>query len=959
MSRIPALLFRRERNGLICLRALIRLVSIRRTKQYDLQTGRSIPPAIGRKLLPYLFAFLALPFAQAAQPLTVQLNWKHQFEFAAFYAALEKGYYRDAGLDVTIKEGGPGVDVVTEVVSGNADFGVGTSSLVIDRYEGKNVVAVATLMQHSPIALMARKTPSLRSVHDLAGMPIAVDPHSRDEIEAYLRAAGLPPAQIKFVDQTDWRLESLDSGKEAAKVVYVSNEPFWIQGKEHDYLTFTPRSAGIDLFGNMLFASENTVRRHVEEVRLFREATTAGLAYALKNPGEMVELILAKYNSQQKSREHLLFEAAQITELTRPDIVEPGHMSPGRWRHVVDVYARQNKIPENFPLDGFLYDDHKPTVPQWVWWVGLVILAALSMTSYLVARFRALNFELHSEVAERLRAESELRAREAQLRANFENTPNVSLQWYDEQGRVTYWNPASERLFGWSQEEAMGKTLDQLIYRPEDASTFLGFLSDIARTGESHGPYESRVRNKAGEELWILSTTFGFPLGDGRLGFACMDVDITTQKQAQAELNHYNESLKQQVDLRTSELLLAKNQAEAASQAKSTFLANMSHELRTPFHGILGTIALARNRMQDPKGLDCLDRAKAATKHLLAVVNDILDISKIEAGRMTIEPHDFQLETIFGDLAHVVEHQLDQKQVALHFDLPRDISGLWLSGDAVRIAQVLINLVGNAVKFTDHGNVTISVRESGQVPSGMDTRLRFEIADTGIGIPPERQNAIFDSFEQADNSLTRRYGGTGLGLAISKRLVEMMGGEIGLHSTAGVGSTFWFTLPLAKSTRGDNKPSALISERAEEKIKLKFAGRRVLVVDDEPINLEIAKTCLEDAGLAVDTAGDGAEARDLAACTCYALIVMDLQMPVLNGLKATEEIRAGNVNTDTPIIALTANAYAEDKTASLQAGMDDFMSKPVDPAQLYEKTLFWLENADRDGPAKRARLADA
>ncbi len=931
------------------------LASLRRTGQ-----AAHSALALCRTLLVGFCLALALPLAQAGQSITVQLNWKHQFEFAAFYTALEKGYYSAAGLDVSIKEGGPGIDVVTEVVSGQADFGVGTSSLVIDRYQGREVVAVATLMQHSPIALMARKTPSLRSVHDLAGLPIAVDPHSRDEIEAYLRAAGVPPNQIKFVDQTDWRLDSLDTGKEAAKVIYVSNEPFWIQGREHDYLTFTPRSAGIDLFGNMLFAAEQTVRQQADRVRLFREATTAGLAYALKHPEEIVELILAKYNSQNKSKEHLLFEAAHIRELTRADIVEPGYMSPGRWRHVVDVYAGQKKIPEDFSLDGFLYEDHKPTVPQWVWWVGLVILAALSMTSYLVARFRALNFELQSEVAERLRAEAELRAREAQLRANFENTPNVSLQWYDEQGRVTYWNPASERLFGWSQEEAVGKTLDQLILSTEDAATFLGCLTDIARTGESYGPYESTLRNKAGEERWILSTIFGFPLGEDHVGFACMDVDITAQKRAQSELNHYNESLKQQVDLRTSELLLAKNQAEAASQAKSTFLANMSHELRTPFHGILGTIALARNRMQDPKGLDCLDRAKGATKHLLAVVNDILDISKIEAGRMHIEQHDFQLATIFENLAHVVEHQLDQKEIALHLDLPGELSRVWFSGDSVRLAQVLINLVGNAVKFTDHGSVRLSVTKRSPARLGMDTRLHFEIADTGIGIAPERQQAIFDSFEQADNSLTRRYGGTGLGLAISKRLVDMMGGEIGLRSTAGLGSTFWFTLPLAKSVKGDHPASAPISESAEDAIQLKFAGRRVLVVDDEPVNLEIAKTCLEDAGLAVDTASDGGQARDLAARSRYALILMDLQMPVLNGLKATQAIRADTVNAGTPIIALTANAYAEDKVASMQAGMNDFMSKPVDPAQLYEKTLFWLERANLGGDsAQSTRSSDA
>lgn len=556
----------------------------------------------------------------AGEPVTVQLNWKHQFEFAAFYAAESKGFYKDAGLDVSIKEGGPGIDVVNEVIAGRADFGVGASSLIIDRQQGKPVVALATLMQHSPIALLARKSHDIRSIHDLAGKPIAVDPHSRDEIEAYLHAAGMAASQIKLIDQTDWTLDSLDRGQESAKVVYLSNEPFWIQGREHEYLTFTPRSVGIDLFGNILFTSERKVLNGSETVRLFREATLAGFAYALKHPEEIVKVIQDQYNSQNKSKEHLLFEAAQIKELTRPDIVEPGHMSRGRWLHVVDVYVSQKKLPDNFGMDGFLLEDYQPRFPKWLPWVATILFVSLFASWYLIVRFRTLNLKLRDEILERRRAESELRLSEAQLRANFENTPNVSLQWYDELGRVTYWNPASERLFGWSQVDALGKTLDQLIYSAEDAAAFLEMLSSIKRTRQPHGPYESKIRNKSGDELWILSTTFGFPIDDGRVGFACMDVDITTQKNAEGALKSYNDNLKQQVELRTKELLIAKEQAEAASQAKSSFLANMSHELRTPFHGILGTITLAYKRMADPKGQDLLLKVNRPgfTRHSVA-----------------------------------------------------------------------------------------------------------------------------------------------------------------------------------------------------------------------------------------------------------------------------------------------------------------------------------------------------
>ncbi|MBU1665903.1 MAG: ABC transporter substrate-binding protein, partial [Gammaproteobacteria bacterium] len=224
--------------------------------------------------------FFVLPGAQAGEQVSVQLLWKHQFEFAAFYAAQEQGYYRAAGLEVTLREGGPGVDAVKEVLESRADFAVGTSALVVERYLGKPVVVLATLMQHSPIALLARRGNGVESVLDLAGKPVAVDAHDHDEIEAFLRASGIPAAQIKLIGQSDWTLASLDQGREAAKVVYTSNEPFLILGREHEYLLLTPRSAGIDLFGNVLFSREAFVKQHPETVRAFREATLKGLVYA-------------------------------------------------------------------------------------------------------------------------------------------------------------------------------------------------------------------------------------------------------------------------------------------------------------------------------------------------------------------------------------------------------------------------------------------------------------------------------------------------------------------------------------------------------------------------------------------------------------------------------------------------------------------------------------------------------
>ena len=368
-----------------------------------------------RDLLAFLILFLPGAWAWAErldsplEPIVVQLNWKHQFEFAAFYAALEQGYYRQFGLDVTIREGGPGVDVIKEVTEGRAQFGVGTSSLVVDHARGAPVVALAALMQHSATGLLAMPARGIRSVHDLAGKPIAVDPHTRDEIKAYLLASGIPESRIQLVAQTDWTLDSLERGLVAAKTLYVSNEPFWFKGREHEFLMLTPRSAGIDLFGNILFTSRALAKNQPQWVKAFRDATLRGLAYALSQPDSLTELILHRYNSQAKSREHLLYEAGALWELTRPDLVEPGYMSPGRWQHVIEVYARQGQIAQGYQPKDFIFDPQAPKTPLWLLAVLAVLAVLLVVAIAVMFKFRHLNQALQREISEHAQAEDTIR----------------------------------------------------------------------------------------------------------------------------------------------------------------------------------------------------------------------------------------------------------------------------------------------------------------------------------------------------------------------------------------------------------------------------------------------------------------------------------------------------------------------------------------------------------------------
>ncbi|MDP1525184.1 MAG: ATP-binding protein [Rhodocyclaceae bacterium] len=393
------------------------------------------------------------------------------------------------------------------------------------------------------------------------------------------------------------------------------------------------------------------------------------------------------------------------------------------------------------------------------------------------------------------------------------------------------------------------------------------------------------------------------------------------------------------------DLAAARDAAEAASRAKSTFLSNMSHELRTPMNGIIGMTGLALRHTDDPHLRDQLSKIDQASQHLLAVVNDILDISKIEAERLVLERVDFRLGAVLENVLSMTGHKAAEKGVRLLLDLPAGLPALTLVGDPFRLGQVLLNLVGNALKFTEQGTITLRAQ---QVESLADrVLLRWEVQDTGIGITPEDQQRLFRAFEQADGSMTRKYGGTGLGLAISKRLVEMMGGEIGVTSVVGQGSTFWFAVWIDKETRAHAvAPASTFSNHsADERLLDEYAGTRVLLVEDEPINQEVSRGLLEDCGMAVDVANDGVEAVALARQQRYALILMDMQLPNLNGVEATQQIRADSLNSATPILAMTANAFEEDRQACLAAGMNDHLPKPIDPPHLYETLLRWLARA--------------
>ncbi|MBF0413070.1 MAG: response regulator, partial [Desulfamplus sp.] len=552
---------------------------------------------------------------------------------------------------------------------------------------------------------------------------------------------------------------------------------------------------------------------------------------------------------------------------------------------------------------------------------------------------QSLLFSIIHDITEREHAQNALKENEEKFRSLVENL-SEALFLTDTNGFIIYISPIIENIIGFKPDEIIGKHLSEFIYH-EDLPMILDKFQKML-LGQKTEPSEIRSFHKSGSLIWIRTSSSRYFKKGVIAGLQGVVADITMRKKAEQEI------------------IKAKELAETANRAKSDFLSNMSHEIRTPMNAIIGLSNLALKTELNPKQRDYINKVYLSAQNLLGIINDILDFSKIEAGKLNMESVDFDLNDVLNNLGSLVILKAHEKGLELLFAIDSDVPTA-LKGDPLRLGQILLNLVNNAVKFTEKGEITLSINLIEH--NKHSAFIRFAVTDTGIGLTKEQQGKLFQSFQQADTSTTRKYGGTGLGLTISKKLCEMMGGEIGIESEESKGSTFWFTAEFGMGqniAKDENFSADKIKNIVKDELPNGFdyiRGSRLLLVEDNEINQQLAVEVLGDEGFYIDIAGNGQIGLDMikvSPAKYYDVILMDLQMPVMDGRTSTKEIRSYEkevgISDEIPIIAMTADAMSGVREDVLNIGMNDYVTKPIEPSEIFKALVKWIKPAKRSLP---------
>lgn len=796
----------------------------------------------------------------------LQLKWFHQFQFAGYYMALEKGFYREANLDVEILEGGSyDQNYIDNMLDGQTDFAIGSSGIILDRMAGKPVVALAAITQTSPGVLLVRADSGIRTPLDLAGKRLELSESA--ETLAMLQKEGIDLKKINIQPRNiEVNLDDLANGKTDAYFGYITNEAYQLKKRGVPYRVINPRDYGVSLYNDVLITSERFARDHPVQVDAFVRASLRGWEYALTHIDETVQFIHRRY-APGKSIEQLDFEARELYKLIMPELVRVGHMNPERWRRIGETYAELGMMKPQFDLNGFLYDTNPP--PKDLTWLYLTLAGALAA----MLAVATISFYIYS-VNRRL-AKS-LSLQQATLESTHDGILVVDLNnnWVSHnQQFVDLWRIPDEIIAAGDDMGALSYVLDQV----EDADGFLNKVRELYAAPEANS--FDVIKFKDGKVIERYSMP---QLIDGEaVGRVWSFRDITELKRSESDLHQ------------------AKEMAEAANRLKDQFVALISHDLRSPLLSIKGMLDIAKT--ESPEGLlemgknRTFDRIAQSAEGLINLTERLLDYSRLQMGEITPDMRFINIRSLAEEQIGRLSHLATIKNIAIRNTLPE---AMHIYADPDLYGEVIHNVLSNAIKFTHHG---------GEITFLSEGESSLVIRDNGIGIDETMLPCLFNTEVKTSTCGTGGEKGTGLGLPYSFNIMKAHGGNLMVMPMKGAGAEFHIILPQHSSI--------------------------VLIVDDQDAQRAIMKDMLNKLNnIQVVEAHNGAEALDMLQHIMPAIIITDIQMPVMDGIELVRRIRGLPQFEMVPIVGVTAFAGAASSEAREQLqslGADDIMEKPL------------------------------
>jgi PAS domain S-box-containing protein len=1001
-----------------------------------------------------IFAAIAHTSDKPLKKVRLQLKWLHQFEFAGYYMAIEKGYYKAAGIEVELVEPQGDKSPVEIVTEGKAEFGISASDIILDRAKNKRVVILSSIFQHSASILLAAKNSGIVSGKNIAGKKIALEPDSA-EIIAYLKSEGitLTKDQVRLLE---YNAKQLINSEVDVISAYLTDEPFYLDSIGFQYNIISPRSGGIDFYGDVLFTTEQRINSEPELVSHFNEASKLGWKYAIKHPNETVDLIYNKY-SKRHSINYLMFEMAQTRNLIMPDVIEIGYSNPDRWENILKTYQQLNLIPKNQTIDGLLYHDSHAEKISWKL-VGIlsIIILVISIIAWffyysseklkveMIKRKKAeaslqnlnvtlehrindrnlelkqINQNLTKEIEERIKFEKLLE----QTKDNYEtffNSISDPIFVYDFSGIILHCNIAACQRLDYNESELTGQTVHFIhpADRKEDIENVLheilaNRLNEctiplITKHGEQF-PVQAKLSPgtwngqpvffsiyKDLSELELSEKKFASAFQSSTVMMAISRIedgkflDINQQFVEALEysrdelihktnselglfidqdlrntiLNQLNNGLavrKMEVGFRSKsgtiktgllsadiiyvgkdrclltvtvditdrkkaeeELLSAREEAEKANMAKSEFLSRMSHELRTPMNAILGFAQLLEMGTLSESQRKGVDHIIRGGKHLLDLINEVLDITRIESGRLSLSLEPVKLVDVLHEMIDTVSLMAKNRQISINLiESPSNYG--FVKSDKQRLKQILLNLINNAIKYNKpQGKVEISTQLI--FDQEKPKTAKISITDTGHGINKDNLQKLFNPFERIGAEQTETEG-SGLGLAVVKKLLDAMYGKVGVESEPGKGSTFWIELPYCDNNQKlignqtfDNTGSAN---------EAKYSGT-IFYIEDNASNIELVEQIItaHRPNIKLFYSKTSNQAVQWCKENKPNLVLLDLNLPDQHGSEILKLMMEDDFVRSIPIVIISADAMPQQLDKLLRLGAKKYLTKPL------------------------------